>query len=45
MQYKVNVEGSKVYLGDDPKYAMEFAQMLRNEEPKEIQVAIILVKE
>lgn len=31
-----------VYAGEDPKYAMEMAQMLRNEEPATVRVWIEL---
>lgn len=36
---------TEVYRGDDPAYAIDLASMLRNEEPREVQVTIHLVKE
>ena len=46
-RWKVESGGTTVYEGDDPVYAFDLAEMLREEEPRGIgiKVVCILVKE
>lgn len=44
MLYTVIVQGTIVYQGDDPRYAIEHATMLRDEEPEDVPVVIELYK-
>jgi hypothetical protein len=43
-KYAVQSAETEVYCGDDPKYALELAQMLRVEEPSDVDVVIVLMK-